>query len=221
MLETLKRYLRYTSWPIIAAMLALMTIGILAIGMSEAVNPQLTGRAVRQVTFAGVGLVGFLVMTVIPYQRIGRAAYPFFALTLALLIVVLLLPAETSRRGGSARWIDLGLFAVQPSEITKLTYIILLGWYLRLGDHYRRLRGLLIPFALTFVPMLLILAEPDLGTALLFLPTLYFMLFMAGAKLRHLLLFVALGTVLVLFPTARRADSAPARAQARRRRRGR
>ena len=50
----------------------------------------------------------------------------------------------------------------------KLTYIIMLGWYLRYGDHYRRMRGLIVPFVLAFVPMGLILYEPDLGTALLY-----------------------------------------------------
>jgi cell division protein FtsW (lipid II flippase) len=90
--------------------------------------------------------------------------------------------------------------------LAKLSYIILLAWYLRNRDNYRRLIGLIIPFVLTVVPMALVLKEPDLGTSLLFLPTLYFMLFMAGAKLRHLLVILALGTLLVLAPVPRQVD---------------
>ncbi len=196
MLETLRRYLRYTSWPIIAAMIALMILGVLAIDASEQADPHMRGFARKQTIFACVALGAFVAATVIPYTVIGRLAYPLFAVTLGLLVLVLFLP-ETRN---SHRWIDLRIVKVQPSEIAKLSFIVLLAWYLRMGDHYRRLRGLAVPFVLTFIPMGLVLVEPDLGTALLFLPTLYFMLFMAGAKLRHLLGIVAVATVLLLMP---------------------
>jgi cell division protein FtsW (lipid II flippase) len=112
------------------------------------------------------------------------------------LVVILFLPA----RGGARRWIFLGPIQAQPSEVAKLTYVLMLAWYLRYRNNYRRLRGLVLPFALTFVPLGLILIEPDLGTCLLFLPTLYLMLFMAGAKLRHLVGIVVVGTAVVLLP---------------------
>ena len=201
--ETLKRYLRYTSWPIIAAMIALMTIGVLAIGVSERADPGLSGQATRQTLFLGVALAVFVGATIVPYQRVGRLAYALFGLTLAVLVAVLL--QEGTR--GSRRWFDLGVIKIQPSEIAKLAYILALAWYLRQGDHYRRLRGLAVPFVLTFVPMGLILYEPDLGTALLFLPTLYVMLFMAGAKLKHLLLFLAMGAAVLLAPAPRAVDA--------------
>jgi cell division protein FtsW (lipid II flippase) len=105
---------------------------------------------------------------------------------------------------GATRWFRLGPVGVQPSELAKIGYILMLAWYLRHGDRYRKLSGLIVPFALSFLPMLLILVEPDLGTSLLFLPTLYFMLFMAGAKLRHLLLILALGAAAVLLPVPKR-----------------
>ena len=196
MLKTLKTYLRYTSWPVIAAMVALMTIGVMAISVSEQADPNMRGFARKQVIFACVGLAAFVAATVIPYPVFGRLAYPLFAVTLGLLVLVLFLPPIRH----SHRWIDLKVVLVQPSEIAKISFIILLAWYLRRGDHYRKLVGLGIPFVLTFVPMGLILIEPDLGTALLFLPTLYIMLFMAGAKLRHLLGIMAVATVLVFLP---------------------
>ena len=206
--KTLGIYLRYTSWPIIAAMLALTVIGVLAIDVSEHADPHMKGFAQKQIIFACVGLAAFVAATIVPYQVFGRLAYPLFALTLGLLVVVLFLPAIRH----SHRWIDLGIVLVQPSEIAKISFIVLLAWYLRMGDHYRKLRGLAVPFVLTFIPMGLILIEPDLGTALLFLPTLYIMLFMAGAKLRHLLGIVAVATALLLLPVPHRVppDMSPA-----------
>ena len=212
---TLKDYLRYTSWPIIAAMAALMIFGILAIDASEQADPSMSGRTSRQIIFTCVGLVAFLVATLVPYRLIGRLAYPLFALTLALLILVL--PFGRGR-DDARRWFDLGVVYFQPAEAAKLTYIILLAWYLRFGDHYRRLRGLALPLVLTFVPMGLILLEPDLGTALLFLPTFYGMLFVAGARLKHLLGVVALATVMILLPVPCRIadDASPEAVRARR-----
>jgi cell division protein FtsW (lipid II flippase) len=119
---------------------------------------------------------------------------------IVVLVGVFALKADTQ---GTHRWIDLKVIKIQPSEFAKITYILALAWYLRYRDNYRRLSGLLGPFVMTVIPMALIFLEPDLGTSLLFLPTLYFMLFMAGAKLRHLLGIVALGAVLMLLPTPR------------------
>jgi len=199
MLKTVGAYLRYTSWPIVAAMLALMTIGICALHVSIDTAGG-SGRSVTyQTAYAAVALVAFFVASVIPYQKIGRASYAIFGICIALLIAVLF----TTPIKGSARWFDLGPIKVQPSEMAKLAYILMLAWYLRRGSRYRQLRGLIVPFAVSFLPMGLILIEPDLGTSLLFLPTLYFMLFMAGAKLRHLLLILALGAAVILLPVPR------------------
>jgi cell division protein FtsW (lipid II flippase) len=186
-------------------MIALMVIGVLAIRTAEeAIAIRSVGDpgahrpdfSKKQAMFAVVAVVAFIVATVVPYQRVGRLAYPLFALTLGLLVLVLFLPAIQHSR----RWIALGPLRVQPSEIAKVSYVALLAWYLRYRDNYRRLLGLIVPFVLTLVPLVLILKEPDLGTSLLFLPTLYFMLFMAGARLVHLLGIVAVTTVLIFLP---------------------
>jgi len=195
MRDTLKLYLRHTSWPIMLAMLALMAIGIAAI---HACKGTYTGNTFtqRQTVFAVLGVIAFLAASSLPYQRLGAAAYTLFAGLLVMLVVVLFLPPINYAH----RWVSLGPIQVQISEPAKLGYIIMLGWYLRYRDNYRRLAGLVLPFVLTFLPMGLILIEPDLGTSMLFLPTLYIVLFLAGAKIRHLLGIVAAATVLVLMP---------------------
>lgn len=202
MLETLRDYLRYTNWPIILAMLGLMGLGIVAIDTCQDVSPKIQDRGlvVRQAVFAAVAVAAFVTMTVVPYDRLGRVSYFLLGGTILVLVGVFALKADSQ---GTHRWIDLKVIKIQPSELAKLTYVLALAWYLRYRDNYRRLAGLLMPFAMTVVPMVLIFLEPDLGTSLLFLPTLYFMLFMAGARLRHLLGIVALGTVLMFLPTPR------------------
>ena len=71
-------------------------------------------------------------------------------------------------------------------------YILALGWFLRYKSNYQKFSSLLGPFALTVLPMFLILLEPDLGTVLLMMPILFTMLFVAGAKVRHLLTIILL-----------------------------
>ena len=207
--------LRWTTVLIALAMIVLMGIGVMAIHVSQQANGT-TGLTQRQLVYGGMGLAAFVVCTAVPYPRFGRLAYPLFAFSLLLLLVlavcrVLHMPSRLiPETNGSYRWIDLGVTRFQPSELAKLAQILLLAWYLRLGDHYRRLWGLLPLFVLTFVPMGLILIEPDLGTSLLFLPILYAMLFLAGAKLKHLLGIVAIATILIFLPVPRStADMGP------------
>ena len=193
--STIRNYLRYTSWPIIAAMVTLMIIGITAIQVCERADVE-TGFASRQVLFAVIGLGVFVLMTLVPYQRLGRMSYALFAVTIALLVGIFALPSHR----GSHRWISVGPINVEPSEIAKFSMIMMLAWYLRYGDNYRRLLGLIVPFVLTLLPMGLVLLEPDLGTAMLFPPTLLFMLYVAGARLRHLIVILAMGLFLVFVP---------------------
>ncbi len=199
-------YFNYTSWPIIAAAAALIVIGVVTIHTSE-MSGQGGVNWQRQIVFACVGIAAFWLATVVPYQRVGRSSYIIFAVTLVLLVAVFFSPAIRQ----SHRWLGPRGWPIrpQPAEAAKLAFVIMLAWYLRFGDHYRRLRGLVVPFVLTFLPMGLILKEPDLGTSLVFVPTLYVMLFMAGAKLRHLLSIMAVATAVLLLPIPWRLPPAP------------
>jgi rod shape determining protein RodA len=122
-----------------------------------------------------------------------------------VLLVFVLLPFLprwiVEPRNGARSWINLYLMAFQPSELAKIVFVLALARYLRFRENYRTLGGLLVPFAIMFVPVGLILKQPDLGTALLFAPALFAMLLAAGAKMRHLLtllvLVVAVGGVTV------------------------
>ena len=187
-------------------MVTLLVISVLAVRVAERADGRMTGYTTRQTAFSVVAVVGLVLATLVPYTRIGRWSYGLFGGTIALLLLVFAFPD----RRGSHRWIylpGLSQITLQPSELAKLTFIIALAWYLRYRDSYRRLAGLIVPFAITLVPLGLILMEPDLGTALLLLPTLMVMLFVAGAQWRHLLVIVLLGALVVLWPVPRRVPS--------------
>lgn len=164
--------------------------------------PAAAYRAVGELTtrqivyfFTGIGLLAAALWP--SYQKIGKLAYWAYGVTLALLIALMAdkyvdLPL-IREINGARRWIDLGLFSLQPSEFMKPVLILTLARYLRFRDSYRRWSGLLPPFLLTVAPMILILGQPDLGTMLMLLPVLFIMLFVAGARPRHLALTVLLG----------------------------
>jgi cell division protein FtsW (lipid II flippase) len=182
--------LRTPAWLAVAGALGLSVMGVAAIATTE---PAL---ATRQIAFLCVSLLAAAVVTLPHFRMLQRLSVPLMLAVLALLVFVMIpfVPEAIVRpRNGARRWISLGVTDFQPSELAKIAYIIALASYLRYRKNYRRFLGLLLPLALTFVPMALVLVEPDLGTALLFLPTLFAMLVAAGAKLRHLALIVVIG----------------------------
>src|SRR5262249_21963693 len=83
--------------------------------------------------------------------------------------------------------------SLQPAELMKVGFVLVMARYLRFRSSFRNVKGLLQPFALAAVPMAFILKQPDLGTALVFIPCLFAMLFVAGAKVRHLIVIAAIG----------------------------
>lgn len=202
MLGSLTRIMPPLGWVILAAALALTGSGLLGVYAGEAGLEAEPVKTMRQATFLAVGLTGFCLVQIPGYRRIGRWAYPLFGVVLLLLLLLVVArevpmgPLIQPRRN-AYRWIVLGPVSFQVSEYAKLAYILALAAYLRFRTNYRTVRGLLAPFALTLIPTALILKEPDLGTSLLLLPTLFVMLFVAGAKIKHLLFVLALGAVAV------------------------
>ena len=162
----------------------------------------LSGHWKKQVLFTIIGLFFFIAVNSINYRRFGAVSYWIFAcglVALFLLIVsryVVPLPFAPERNYAH-RWFVFHdrLPTIQPSEFFKLAYILTLAWYLRYRSNYRRFRALIGPFVLTLLPMVLILLEPDLGTVMLMMPVLFTMLFVAGAKVRHLLLIILMAVL--------------------------
>ncbi len=180
--------LKRVPWSVVAAATGLVALGLAGISRGD----QLAGSGTyftRQLIWVALAIPALIAAAWVPYRSLRPASYLLFGATIVLLLVVFLMPAHR----GARRWIPLGFFDMQPSELAKLTFILALSHYLMYRRNFRRFLGLFTPFLLTLVPLILVLKEPDLGTALLFLPMLFAMLLVAGARVRHLALIGLMG----------------------------
>jgi cell division protein FtsW (lipid II flippase) len=195
-----------TNWPILAAVAVLSALGVLSIWEDKKFDGSSDGP--KQLVFLGVAIVCMSLFQAVNYQKIGRFAWPFYLFSMAL-IAYTDLGAALAHGGenkhplpgiyytnGACAWITFGGVGLQPSELMKIAFILVLARHLRFRSNYRTFFGLLAPFALAFVPLAMILKQPDLGTALTFIPALFAMLFVAGAKIKHLLAIVFLGILM-------------------------
>lgn len=196
-------------WAIAAAICVLTTIGIATIYVTDThyvAGHDGPANAFKQVLRFIAGAAVASIVLRIGYQTIGRYSYSIFLAGVALLIPLVVAKALHSTFGGLAtprngayRWIHLPGFPLQPSEFMKIAFVAALAWYLRYRKNYRKFDGLLVPVIGASVPMALILLEPDLGTAMLLVPVLFGMLFMAGARIRHLAVLALAGVVVAPF----------------------
>lgn len=196
-------------WAIAAAVVALSAIGIASIYVTDThyiAGHDGPANAVKQILrfIAGAAVASMILR--IGYPVIGRYAYILFLVGVVILVPLVAAKALnasfgglTTPRNGAYRWIHLPGFPLQPSEFMKIALVVALAWYLRFRKNYRNFNGLLIPFLATLIPLALILVEPDLGTALLLIPVIFGMLFVAGARLRHLTIIALLGLVAAPF----------------------
>lgn len=192
------------AWLVVLASLGLSLVGIAAIDFAQTDPGDVTGAVLhsgvawKQAVFLGVGMLAALVVALPHYRFIGAVSGVFMAVAIGLLVFVLLpfVPAWlVTPRNGARGWINLGIADLQPAEFAKIAYVLVMARYLRYRDNHRTLIGLLPPAVITGVPVALITLEPDLGSALLFVPSLFAMLVAAGAKLRHLTLIVLMAAL--------------------------
>jgi rod shape determining protein RodA len=193
---------------LVASVLMLVGIGvatIYAVGHPLGVNSdsdmgKFAGYFKKQLIFMLLGSIGFILVNLINYRVLGDISLWLYSVTLVLLASLLVskyiyrIPF-IPEINGTFRWIQISvgsyqLPSIQPSEFCKLTYILALAWYLRYRSNYRKLKSLVGPFLLTVLPVVLILAEPDLGTVMLLMPVMFVMLFVAGAKTKHLVMII-------------------------------
>jgi cell division protein FtsW (lipid II flippase) len=145
----------------------------------------------RQLIWLLIAVPVMSAIALTPSYILRNLSLPSYLVANVFLVVVLFMAPIN----GARRWIPLGLFDLQPSEPTRLAFVLALALYLMYRENQRTVRGLLPPLVLALVPMLLIVKEPDLDTAILFVPVLYVMLFAAGARIRHLLIAAAMGVI--------------------------
>ncbi len=189
---TLGSYLRLRvrdlDWSILIMVIMLAASGLLAIYSIEIQHETSAGYFLRQSIWSILGVVLFLIAFFIPRKAIHNLAYVMYGLGVALLFVPILLNSG----GPVSRWIMIGSVGLQPSEFMKIFLLIALAKYF--ADHKRRLatiKELMTPFAMTFVPTVLVLIQPDLGTALVYFGILIVIIFWAGISPLYFFLLLA------------------------------
>ncbi len=196
-------------WLLMAVVVTLVAVGVLGVyaasGGDTDPRPFYNTLWGRQIVWAVIGLAVFAAALVPSYLRIARASYVLYGATLLVLVLLAAMRAMHWRIPGlvypinyAYSWISLpGGVKFQPSELTKIAFIMALAYYLRYRKNYRTLGGLIPPFLMALIPTALVLYQPDLGTAMLFLPVLFLMLFAAGARVKHLAAVVLVGLLMV------------------------
>lgn len=186
---------------LLLSFVVLTVLGILTIfsaGTGGGVGGGGENEYIKQIYWAVTGLVVFLLLLFINYQKLGEYAVFIYIACLLLLIFTLIIG---KRVRGAKSWITLfGGLGFQPSEFVKIGVIIVLARYLdRIGEEIKTFRHVCISLFIVLVPMGLILLQPDFGTALVYIPIVLTMLFFSGMKYTHLIaILIILGIAIVL-----------------------
>ena len=154
----------------------------------------------RQLVWYGLGVAVAVAVWLVDYHTLARWSMIAYW-TMMLLLVAVIIPGVGSVRYGARRWIDLGIFQFQPSEFAKLAFVVALAHFLsRPPGELKLLNVFAKALGMLLLPFLLIMKEPDLGSAIVLVPTGLVMMFMAGVPRRFLLrLAGGVGVVAALF----------------------
>lgn len=203
MIANLKALFSDIDWYILAAALILMVVGILFVFSSGVTS---TGVVVsteylRQIAWVTLGILFMMLVVLVDYKRVKDSSFLIYAAVIAMLVYTRIFGRVVN---GARSWIGIGELGIQPSEFAKIATIFYLSKYLDQTRHslpgFRQFLGSL---TIVGVPMLLVLSQPDFGTALVFIPILLAMSYLGGLERRYivfLLSTVALTLVLVVLP---------------------
>lgn len=180
--------------------LTLFGIGMIySAGVLNIPSPVTTGAWLRQSQWLVVALIGFAVVSRISLKWFEWSAVPVYVVTVVLLAATLVIGSGAGTAAGVTSFLDFGFIRFQPAELAKLATVLALARYLgSRGVEPTTLRALIAPASIVFVPLLLVVLQPDLGTALAFIGILFAMLFWAGTPLWLLLLLASPGVALIL-----------------------
>lgn len=210
---SLRRLLRGLDYPLIIAVVILVMIGLIMIGsatleykddsFSQFTNLNVLARLLhldcqyvfQQMLWFVLGIFLMGVIAYLPYEDLMKYTRHYYIITLLLLGVVFVMGHSAL---GAQRWIQVGTHTIQPSEFSKFLMIMsFTGFLVKRQGNLNRFRDLLPCFIYFGVPILFVLMQPDLGTALVFIFIMFSMMFFAGAKPSILLCLLGVGLGLV------------------------
>ena len=186
----------HMDWPLLSGLLALSGIGLMVLYSAGGQDMELLWRQLMRL---GLAFGVMFVLAQVPPHHLERWAPQFYGLGIVLLVGVLLFG---SMGKGAQRWLDLGLFTFQPSELMKLALPIMVAWYLTESHLPPSRKVILFAFAIIVLPTVLIVQQPDLGTSLLIAASGAAALLLAGISwrlIRNVVVAVAACTPLVWF----------------------
>jgi rod shape determining protein RodA len=194
----MSRYVKFRDfdWVLLIFVLLICALGVMEI-YSATLNTKFEGMHVRQVYWVLVGVLLMFAVSLINYQSLLAIAPWLYGLSLVSLVAVIFFGKKVM---GARRWIDFHFFHFQPSEWVKLILILVMAKYFaEYRDEELSFKELLKAGSIVLLPMLLVLKQPDLGTALTFLPIVLMALVLGGMRWKHGVLLMVAGIVL-LFP---------------------
>ena len=179
-----------TPWKIIFSASLLSFIGLVALSSISYQSPSIVQNPFfKQLFFLIFAFGGFLIAFLTPKYLIHKYAYVIYSLG----IVLVILPFFGATHAGTYRWLNIGLpFNFQPSEFAKIFTVIALARYLSDNTiNIQYFKSILIPILIALFPSLVVLNQPDLGTALVMISVIFPMLYWSGARPFYLFLLVA------------------------------
>ncbi len=186
---------REFDWTLLGMVLILCTISVLEI-YSATLHTKYTGFHTKQLFYIAGGLVAIFLFSKIDYHRLLDWAPWAYGISLLALVAVKLVGTKVL---GARRWIKLGPIHFQPSEWVKLILILAVARYFaNLGGRSLTSKDIFKAFLLVGLPMLLVLVQPDLGTALTYTPILVAGLFLGGINIRQALILLTCGSVFIV-----------------------
>ena len=192
------RKILYLSWPLVILLVAVAAVGFLM--LYSVAGGSLSTWAEPQMKRFALGLVVMLVVAMVPIWFWRNMSLLAYLISLALLVAVALIGVEGK---GAQRWLDLGVMRLQPSELMKITLVMVLAAYYDWLPMSRVSRPIwiLIPVTLILTPVALVLRQPDLGTSILLLAAGGVMMFVAGVHWAYFVtvILAAAGLVFAVF----------------------
>jgi rod shape determining protein RodA len=169
-----QRAIAHFDAPLFTIAMALMSIGFLTVFSA---TYDIQNKLWAQMINMGVAFVCMWAIAQIPPQRLMRFAIPLYVVGIVLLILVWLVGIKVN---GAKRWLFIGVGRIQPSEIMKIAVPLMLAWYYHQHEAALKFRHHLVAATLLVLPFLLIVKQPDLGTAILVGAAGFFVIFFAG-----------------------------------------
>ena len=178
----------------------LVALGILMIYSAgfDPIDKVNNGLYKKQILWFVFSFMFMIFVSFISYQFLGDYSLHIYVFVCVILLFTTIFgtPIRNTRA-----WLNLGFFSIQPSEFMKLALVIVLGKYLEIRERdIKYFRELLIPTLLTIIPIAVILKQPDFGTAVIFIPILFTMLFVGGADVSHLVSIIVIAAIALIVP---------------------